>query len=134
MYKLSKLENIGVKFAALLLEAGIEDQEQLLDFCRLRNKRLELAQKTGINPKLIYKWTIEADLARITGIGGEYAELLQYCDIDSVQTLAVMDAEKLQQILEDENKKTKLVRHLPSLNQIETWIAQAKKLPPVVEK
>lgn len=133
MVKLAQLENIGFKFIELLQKEGIEDQNQLLAACTLPHQRLALAQKTGINPKLICKWAIQADLARIKGIGEEYAELLECCAIDSVQTLALWKALKLLPILEDENNKHHLVRNLPSLNQVDRWIIQAKTLPIVIE-
>lgn len=133
MVKLAQLENIGFKFIEILHKEGIETQEQLLAACCLPNKRLALAQKTGINPKLICKWATQADLARIKGIGEEYAELLECCAIDSVQTLASWRAVKLLPILENKNDKHHLVRNLPSLNQVESWISQAKTLPVMVE-
>ncbi|AHE66016.1 DUF4332 domain-containing protein [Legionella oakridgensis] len=133
MYKLSQLESIGVKFRELLQKAGIEDQEQLLAACSQRSGRQALAKETGINPKLILKWTQQADLARINGIGEEYAELLEFSGVDSVQTLAQFTPEKLFQTMLQVNEQANLVRAMPSMTKIESWIEQAQTLPSMLE-
>lgn len=129
MQKLSQLEGIGVKFSELLQQEGINDQKQLLIACRDCARREALAQKTGINLKLILKWTSQADLSRIHGIGEAYAELLEQTGVDSTRMLAQSHAESLLNQLKSVNEKNNWVRHTPSLSQIESWIAQSKKLP-----
>jgi len=134
MRKLSQLESIGVKFTALLQQAGIENQQQLLTSCCQRNGRLALAAITGINLTLIYKWTTEADLARISGIGEDYAQLLEHSGVDCVQVLAQFSAEKLFQTMQKINEQKKLVRQMPSLSQVETWVEDAKLLPSILAR
>ncbi len=134
MCKLSQLESIGVKFTELLQQIGIDDQQQLLATGITRNQRHELAKKTGINPKLIFKWITQADLARVHGIGDDYAELLEHCSVDSVQVLAQFNSEKLFQIMQRINEQTNLVKQMPNQTQVESWIAQAKILPIIVER
>ncbi|GGI83928.1 DUF4332 domain-containing protein [Legionella impletisoli] len=133
MCKLSQLEGIGVKFIALLHEAGIEDQDQLLEACSQPNERQQLAKATGINSKLILKWTQQADLSRINGIGEEYAELLIHCGVGSVQQLSLCNPEKLMALMQEYNEQTKLVRALPGKTSIEDWIEQAKTIPVKLE-
>jgi len=134
MRKLSQLESIGVKFTEHLHQIGIDDQQQLLATGSTRNQRNELAKKTGINPKLIFKWITQADLARVHGIGDDYAELLEHCSVDSVQVLAQFNSEKLFQIMQRINDQTNLVKQIPSKTQVQSWIAQAKVLPIIVER
>ncbi len=132
MHKLSQLENIGVKFTKLLEDAGIEDQKQLLDVCCQAGGREALAKQTGINPKLILKWTTHADLARVSGIGEEYAELLEKSGVHSVKQLTPFNPEKLLQSMQKINEQTKIVHQLPTLSQIKSWIEQAETLPIVI--
>lgn len=132
MHKLIEIEGIGEHYAALLQTAGIENQTQLLDVCGDRNGRQTIAEKTGISPKLILKWTNQADLARIKGISEEYSELLERSGVDSVLELAQRRPDNLHQALQATNEHSKLVRQLPSLSQVESWIIQAKKLPQAV--
>jgi len=132
MHRLSQLERIGVKFSQLLEQAGIEDQQQLLDACCQERGRQALAKQTGINPKLILKWTIHADLARINGIGEEYAELLEKSGVYSVQQLTQFDPEKLLQTMQQVNEQTNVVQQIPTLSHIESWIKQAQTLPVIM--
>lgn len=133
MRKLVQLEGIGVKFIELLQQAGIEDQRELLEACKNHKGRETLAQETGINPKLLLKWTQQADLARINGIGEDYAELLEQSGVESIPALAQYDARKLYTNMEIINEKNKLVKHMPSISLIKSWISQAKKLPSILE-
>ncbi|WP_133130896.1 DUF4332 domain-containing protein [Legionella yabuuchiae] len=133
MCKLSQMEGIGVKFIALLHDAGIEDQDQLLEACGQPNERQQLAKETGINSKLILKWTQQADLSRINGIGEEYAELLIHCGVSSVQDLALYKPEKLLMLMQEQNEQAQLVRALPGEPNVESWIKQAQSLPAKLE-
>ena len=78
MSKLSIIEGIGEAYETKLEAAGVKSIEALLDTCATKKGRTELAEKTEISEKLILKWANHADLARIKGIGGEYAEL-EHC-------------------------------------------------------
>lgn len=132
MYKLTQIEGIGPKFAAMLKQAGIENQEELLHVCSSRRGRLMLADKTGISHKLILKWTNQADLARVNGISEEYAELLEKAGVDSIPELAHRNPEHLYSELKEKNEVSHLVRHVPALPQVVNWVEEAKKLPRVV--
>lgn len=132
MNKLTQIEGIHEKFAALLQAAGIKNIPQLLEACGHRNGRLTVAEQTGISYKLILKWTNQADLARIHGIEEEYAELLERSGVDSVPELAQRNPENLYLTMKEINDKKQLVRRLPSLTQIESWINEAKTLPRAV--
>ncbi|KTC84991.1 DUF4332 domain-containing protein [Legionella brunensis] len=133
MYKLIEIEGIGERYAAMLLEkAGIENLKQLLEACGHRHDRESLALETGISSTLLLKWTNRADLARIKGVAEEYADLLECCGVDSVPELAQRKASHLYHSLQEKNEQRKLVRKLPGLTQIESWIKQAKNLPRAV--
>lgn len=132
MIKLTDIEGIGVTFSKMLLDAGIDSQKTLLEVCATRRGRENLAKKTQIHLKLILKWTNQADLARISGIGGEYGELLERAGVDSVIELAQRNPESLHAIMAETNERLSLVRHVPGLHQIKDWVAQAKSLPKVV--
>ena len=72
-------------------------------------------------------------MARIKGIAGKYAELLEDSGIDTVPELARRNAENLLQTLRETNEVKKVVKQLPSLSQIQEWIKQAKELPRVLQ-
>ena len=132
MAKLTQIEGIGAKFSKLLVSIGIEDQFQLLQTCAERSGRERVAKETGISSKLILKWTNQADLARISGVGEEYAELLERSGVDTVPELAQRNAESLLAMLTEANDRLKLVRQVPGIQQVQSWISQAKNLPRMI--
>lgn len=70
-----------------------------------------------------------ADLFRIKGIAGEYAELLKASGVDTVAALARRNAANLAKVMEEKNSARKIVRQVPTERQVEGWIAEAKSLP-----
>jgi predicted flap endonuclease-1-like 5' DNA nuclease len=82
---------------------------------------------------LILEWVNHADLFRIKGVGSEYSDLLEEAGVDTVVELAQRKGESLHQAMLDTNAKKKLVRRPPSLNNVKDWIAQAKKLPRLIQ-
>ena len=129
MSKLSIIEGVGEAYEVKLKAAGVTSVEALLKVCGTKKGRDELAGKTGISDKLILKWANHADLIRIKGIGGEYAELLEAAGVDTVPELAKRKADNLYIKLQEVNTAKKLVRKMPTAAQVADWAQQAGKLP-----
>lgn len=129
MAKLSIIEGIGESYETKLKEAGITSTETFLENCATKKHRTVLAEKTGISEKLILKWVNHADLIRIKGVGGEYAELLEAAGVDTVPELSNRKPENLFAKMVEVNAEKKLVRKLPVEKQVAGWVAQAKELP-----
>jgi predicted flap endonuclease-1-like 5' DNA nuclease len=129
MTKLTEVEGIGPTYAEKLTAAGCITQEQLLNDCGQPAGRKALAEKSGISDKLILKWANRADLARVKGVGSEYADLLECAGVDTVPELAQRNAANLHAKMAEVNEEKKLVRAMPSESQVEGWVAQAKELP-----
>ncbi|RUM39018.1 MAG: DUF4332 domain-containing protein [Desulfobulbus sp.] len=132
MTKLSEIEGIGEAFSAKLATAGISSQENLLKTCCTKKGRKEIAEKSGIGEKQILSWVNRADLSRVKGISTQYADLLKYAGVDTVPELAQRKPENLQPKMAEVNTAKKLVRKLPTLKQVQDWVAQAKTLPRVI--
>ncbi len=132
MTRLRGIEGIGEEHAGRLKEAGIQSVQALLDKGSSPEGRNELAKTSGIAEAQLLRWLSHADLFRIRGIGEEYADLLQLAGIDTVPELAQRSAENLHRMLIDANEKTPLVRQLPSVNQVKSWIDQARQLPRII--
>lgn len=120
-------------YEAKLIDSGVKSMEKLLETCSTKKGRMELAEKTGISEKLILKWANHADLSRIKGIGGEYAELLEAAGVDTVPELATRKAENLYKKMVEVNEAKSLVRKLPTEKQVTGWVEQAKDLPRVMQ-
>jgi len=132
MAKLSMIEGIGEAYEIKLNEVGIKSIEKLLEACASKKGRDELATKTGISDKLILKWANRADLDRISGVGSEYADLLEASGVDTVPELANRKPENLFKKMLEVNETKNLVRKVPTLKQVEDWVDQAGKLPRVL--
>ena len=78
------------------------------------------------------KWANRADLDRISGVGSEYADLLEAAGVDTVPELAQRKPENLHKKMVEVNEEKKLVRKMPTLKQVEGWVDQAGKLPRVL--
>lgn len=133
MSKLSLIEGIGESYEKKLKECGIGSVETLLETCKTKKGRTVLADISGISEKLVLKWTNHADLFRIKGVGGEYAELLEAAGVDTVVELSKRKPENLIAKMNEVNEKKELVRKLPTEKQVVDWVAQAGNLPRVVQ-
>jgi predicted flap endonuclease-1-like 5' DNA nuclease len=133
MTSLIKIEGIGEKYATKLKMIGISTTETLLERGKTPQGRQEIADKSGITKTLILEWVNLADLFRIKGVGEEYSDLLEEAGVDTVVELAQRNPANLYQAVVDVNKKKKLVRKLPTQDQVSDWVKQAKKLPRVVK-
>jgi len=129
-YKIIDIEGIGEAYAPKLQAQGIETVEQLLDRCAAPAGRKELAEKTGINEKLILKWTNHADLFRINGIGPQFAELLEAAGVDTVKELRHRVAANLAARVAEVNEEKHLCGRVPVESEIQKMIDQAKELEP----
>jgi predicted flap endonuclease-1-like 5' DNA nuclease len=131
-YKIERIEGIGAKFAETLQKAGIKNTKQFLEHAAAKKGRKELAEKTGIDESRILKWANMCDLMRIKGVAEEFSELLEAAGVDTVKELAQRNPENLHKAMVEANSKHKMVRQLPGLPQCQSWVSQAKTLPPTM--
>ncbi|MGO9596654.1 MAG: DUF4332 domain-containing protein [Isosphaeraceae bacterium] len=132
MKNIIDIEGVGEVYAKKLQDAGIKTVEQLLEQGATPKGRDEIAAKTGISGALILRWVNHADLIRIVGVAEQFAELLEASGVDSVPELSHRIAENLHAKMVEINEKNNLVRRLPSVGQIGSWIEQCKNLPRAV--
>lgn len=133
MTDIADIEGIGPAYATKLKEAGVATVEELLKAAGTRKGRDELAEKTAITGTLILKWANHADLFRLKGVAGQFAELLEAAGVDSVPELAQRNAANLAAKLAEVNGEKKLAGRAPSEAEVSDWITEAKSLPRAVE-
>ena len=132
-HKLEQIEGIGPVMADRLRIGGVRTLNDLLEHGRHRHGRAGLAKTTGIAEAVILKWVNMADLFRVRGIGGEYAELLEQAGVDTVKELRNRNPQNLHASLAEANAAgRRLVRQLPGLKRVTNWTQEARRLPPVV--
>jgi predicted flap endonuclease-1-like 5' DNA nuclease len=127
-----KIEGIGEVYRSKLNAIGITTTGALLKAGTTPKGRKELAEKSGITETLILEWVNLADLMRVKGVGEEYSDLLEEAGVDTVKELRNRRADNLHKAMLETNAQKKLVRRPPSLKEVESWVEQAKALPPVV--
>ena len=132
-YKIVDIEGVGNVYAEKLTAANIKTTDELLAQCAKPAGRKELAEATGISPKLIMTWTNHVDLMRINGVGPQFSELLEASGVDSVKEFKHRIPANLQAKMEEVNAQKHLVGRVPTVTEIEKMVAQAKELPAVIE-
>lgn len=133
MTKLEDIEGIGPKYAQKLKGIGVKSVKALLEKGATPKGRVEMSTKASIDDKLILEWVNHADLYRIKGVASEYSDLLEEAGVDTVVELAQRKPENLMEKFTSVNKQKKLVRRLPVLSQVESWVKQAKTLPRIIQ-
>ncbi len=131
-HKIIDVEGIGAVYAEKLKAAGVKTTEELLERCKTKTGRRKMAEATGIAEKLILKWTNHADLFRVNGIAGQFAELLEAAGVDTVKEFRHRVAANLQPKLEEVNAKKNLCNRVPTVKELEKMIEQANTLEPIV--
>ncbi len=131
-YPIEAIEGIGGTYSKKLKEMGIKTVNDLLKKASKRSERKRLAKNLGVSEKKVLEWVNRADLFRIPGVGEEYSDLLEQAGVDTVVELAKRNPDNLYEAILKVNEK-KLVRRLPTKNQVAGWIRSAKKLKRMVE-
>ncbi|MCG3142649.1 MAG: hypothetical protein HDKAJFGB_04177 [Anaerolineae bacterium] len=130
---LINLEGVGPVYKDKLTAAGVTSVEDLLAKGAKPKGRAALAQATGISGARILSWVNMADLVRVKGVGEEYSELLHAAGVDTVVELSKRVPSKLHAKIVETAAQKKLVRAVPTLAQVEKWVAAAKTMSRKVE-
>ena len=131
-YKIEQIEGIGPAFATKLAGADIKTTDDLLKHCCDAKGRKSISESTGVSEKLLLKWANMADLMRISGVGGEFAELLEAAGVDTIKELRNRKADALASKMKEINETKKLTRQVPSASVVEGWVTKAKELQPSI--
>ncbi|MDE6438740.1 MAG: DUF4332 domain-containing protein [Muribaculaceae bacterium] len=131
-YKIVEIEGIGESYARKLEEVGIHTTEELLARGASPTGRAHIAEATGVSPKLILRWVNHADLFRIKGVAGQFAELLEAAGVDTVKEFRHRVPANLLPKLKEVNDARNLCNRIPSLSELTSMVEQAKELLPIV--
>ena len=131
-YPVTMIDGIGPGFGRKLRKAGITNTDHLLAACGARKGRRTVAEESGLDQKRILAWVNRADLMRIAGVGGQYADLLQSVGVDSLRELRRRNPENLAAKMKEKNRRRKQPRVTPSRKIVQTWVDTARLLEPKV--
>ncbi len=127
-YSVRKIPGVGPAVAKRLARADIRTTEALLLSCHDRRERRFLSAQTGLAEKHLQRFVSLADLMRIRGIGGDYAELLIASGVRSVRELSRRRPLNLALKMNGMNTAKRISRRVPSASMVERWIGQASQM------
>jgi hypothetical protein len=132
-YDVEEVEGIGPSYGKKLRDMGISTTEQLLGQCYNLDGRINVAEHVGIEDFVVRKWGSMCDLMRLSGVEGQYSELMVYAGIDSVQDLGKQSASALHGKLSTSNENQNRVKSIPDESSIDLMITQAKSLKAIMQ-
>ena len=132
-YKIEDVEGIGAATGEKFRTAGVKDTDSLLANAMTVAQRKKLAEAAGISAAQVLKFANMVDLYRISGVGSEFAQLLEAAGVDTVPALARRSPANLAQKLAEVNEAKKLTRRVPTEAEVTKWVDQAKELPRALE-
>jgi predicted flap endonuclease-1-like 5' DNA nuclease len=131
-YKIQEIEGIGPANGTKLEQGGILTTTDLLQKCGTANGRKAISANMGISESVLLKWANMADLMRISGVGKQFAELLEASGVDTVKELKNRNADNLAEKMNEVNAVKKLTKGNTNSQQIQEWIDQASELEPAI--
>ncbi len=130
---IQSVTGIGPAYGEKLRLAGITSPLLLLRNGATAKGRQKISEESGLSEKLILKWVNFVDLYRIKGVSEAYAELLEAAGVDTVPELATRNPSNLHAKLLEVIEQKRIYRTPPELSAVESWVAQAKKLPRAIQ-
>ncbi len=127
-YNINDIEGIGPVYAEKLNAAGIKTTSELLSTGGTKAGRKSLAETTGIDESKILTWGNHSDLHRIDGVAGQFSELLEAAGVDTVKEFGTRNAANLLAKMKEVNDAKNLTGRIPSEENLQKMIDQAKSL------
>lgn len=132
-FPLADFRGVAAEDSARLAAAGIRNVTQMLAAGRTPAQRVALAQKTGVSLRAIEDLVKLSDLARIPGVKGIRARLYVDAGFDTLDKLAACETEALRAALIEFVTRTGFEGIAPLPKEAAFTVAQARKLPRVIE-
>jgi len=129
---IEKIEGIGTGFGKRLKADGITTTEALLDLCRTDEGVAKVCQCVELDENTVRNWGTMADLMRINGLGGQWAELMWRAGVSNVQDLAQREIVSLRAKMREINDVEHRVAELPGEKRVTKFIAEAGQLDPML--
>ncbi|HET20134.1 MAG TPA: DUF4332 domain-containing protein [Chromatiales bacterium] len=130
---IKELRGMKDELAAHLAEMAIRDSAQLLEAATTPARRKDLAEAAGVDTRVILELANRADLSRIKGVAGVFSDLLEAAGVDTVKELATRRADNLHARIVEVNAAEQRAARLPTLEDVQGWIDQAKALDPKIQ-
>jgi hypothetical protein len=126
------IEGIGEGFGKRLRADGVDTTEQLLQMCVNEEGIAAVCKCVDLDADTIRNWGTMADLIRIKGLGGQWAELMWRAGVKSVQDLGKQDIGPLRDRMREVNDAEHRVAELPGENRVAGFIQAASEMDPIL--
>jgi hypothetical protein len=132
-FKLKDFRDVKPDHAAALASVGVKDVATMLEVGRTPSMRTELANKTGLDIKVIEEFVKLSDLARFPGVKGIRARLYHDAGFDTMEKFRSVTPEELLKVTREFVENTGFDGIAPLPKEASSTIETAKKLPDVVD-
>ena len=132
-YKIEEIQGIGPAYKEKLAKAKVATTDDLLKMCCEPAGRKTISETTGLSEGHLLTWSNMADMMRISGVGPQFAELLEASGVDTVKELQHRNAENLATKMSEVNTEKNLANATPAASTVQEWIDQAKSLEPTIK-
>jgi predicted flap endonuclease-1-like 5' DNA nuclease len=126
------IEGIGAGFSSRLKADGISTTDALLKLCASDEGVAKVCKCVDLDDATVRNWGIMADLMRVKGLGGQWAELMWRAGVTSVQDLAQRDIGPLRARMREVNEEEHRVAELPGESRVAKFLEDAARLDPVL--
>ena len=130
---IAKLRGLDEALAGKLGAQGFKDSDQFLEAVCTPAGRKDVAAKCETDTKAILQLANRADLARVKGVAGVFGDLLEVAGVDTVKELATRRPDNLHKKIVETNDEQKIAGRNPTMADVESWVAQAKELPKMLQ-
>lgn len=127
-FEIEEIEGIGKGFGQRLRNIGIATTGDLLKQCPTKGDSAAIAKKISLDPDSVHRWVCAADLMRVAGLDKDYAELLVWTDVKTVQQLGNENPAGLAARATAVNAKENRAREVPDTDVFANWVSSAKRL------
>ena len=109
-YEIEEVEGIGPGYGKRLRKLGINTTCDLANNCLRDNKATKKISKSmQVDFDVVRAWASMADLMRLPGVGGQYAEIMQTCGVGSRKELTQTSVNSFKDKMEEFNSKNPIV-------------------------
>lgn len=129
---LSKLRGLSTLLRVALKARRITNCDQLLAAAAVSSARRRLCAEAGLDQDELLRLVLRADMARVNGIGAVFGMMLEELGITDVPMLAAANPALLHARLRGYNEQERIARRSPTPEEVESWVAQARRLPKLV--
>jgi predicted flap endonuclease-1-like 5' DNA nuclease len=126
------IEGIGAGFGDRLKADGIATTEALLELCTSDEGVAKVCKCVDLDEDTVRNWATMADLMRIKGLGGQWAELMWRAGVTSVQDLAKREIGPLRASMREVNDAEHRVAELPGEKRVAKFLEEAGQLKPML--